>query len=375
MTGKATRPFVLHVDDKPDELLSWRRNVNRKGDVELVVCHPRDVEEGHLEKASLVLVDFVIEQWPERQAIRSLSLRPENGLALLSVLQAAATRISANTPRAFGLFTGKIADVARELVHQPHIVSRACNIEWVFEKTESELSQPRAVSVAELACAVGALPTSWPGNSPVTSARALRQWLKLKENVRWYDAAWRDVLRCRPPLHQFAEHTHGIGVLRWALHRILPYPTFLFDEAHLAARLRVSLRSLRASVDSAGFRKAFEPVRYRGALSGIAGKRWWRAGVESVVAELVPARPGDLKELGRVLGRRIPKFKIDGPERRFPVLDDMFVTKDVLATEGEVVEVRPDDWPPFADEAWALRSDLVDAPELKAIAVRDEVVR
>jgi len=35
------------------------------------------------------------------------------------------------------------------------------------------------------------------------------------------------------------------------------------------------------------------------------------------------------------------------------------------------VEVLPDDWPPFADSAWALKEDLDAAPDLKAIAVED----
>jgi hypothetical protein len=53
-------------------------------------------------------------------------------------------------------------------------------------------------------------------------------------------------------------------------------------------------------------------------------------------------------------------------------MDGQFRLKDWLATQEEVIEIIPDDWPPFADEAWALRSDLADSPELKAIAAEDE---
>jgi len=152
----------------------------------------------------------------------------------------------------------------------------------------------------------------------------------------------------------------------------LPYPTILIDDAHLAARLRVSLESLRAAAATDEFGKIFGAVEYAGQLRSFLGRRWWRAGVEHVLYELTVDSPGDLAVLHEVLKKLVPQLSVEKATRLFPVLGRHFRTKDVLAVEKDVVEVRPDDWPPFADEAWALRGDLENEPELKAVAVDED---
>lgn len=369
----SNKPFVLHVDDEPDDLKPWRDEVTSQGKIEIEVCHPQDITEANLKRASVVLVDFKIEKWTERANAPALALRPPNGLAVLATLQEKAHELDPTRARAYALYTAVIQDVARELVHQPHIVARAHNLEWVFEKNgaENPISE-RARRVGELAGAVESLPQDWPGDAAASATEALHAWLALAKNAPWVDAATREIRRCRPPIHEFAEHTHGIGVVRWALHKILPYPTFLLDEAHLAARLRVSLDSLRAAAESTDFNAFFGTALYSGQLASFLGRRWWRAGVEHAIFEATADTPGDLSALQEVLKKKVPAIEAEQAPRLFPVLGQQFRTKDLLATEDAVVEVRPDDWPPFADEAWALRSDLEDVPELKAVAVEEE---
>jgi hypothetical protein len=372
----STKPFVLHVDDEPDDLRPWRDEVTSQGMIDIEVCHPQDITESSLKNASLVLVDFKIEKWPERANASALALRPPNGLAVLATLQEKAQELDTSEDvkrsRAYTLYTAVIQDVARELVHQPHIVARAHNLEWIFEKTGANNPiEERARRVAELAGAVEKLPQVWPGDSGSDATEALHAWLALSKDAPWLEAATREIRRCRPPIHEFAEHTYGIGVVRWALHKILPYPTFLLDEAHLAARLRVSLDSLRETVDSPGFKAFFDSALYQGQLAAFLGRRWWRAGIENAIFDATAASPGDLGVLHEVLREKIPTIVAMQAPRLFPVLGKQFRTRDILATEGEVVEVRPDDWPPFADEAWAIRAELEDVPELKAVAVED----
>jgi len=367
-----TKPFVLHVDDEPDDLRSWRDEVSARGIFDLEICHPNEVNETSLKNASLVLVDFKIERWSERANAPALALRPTNGLALLALLQEAAFELAPTKPRAFALYTAVIQDVARELVHQPHIVARAHNLEWIFEKNGAgNTLDDRVHRVHALAEAVASLPAEWPGDDSATAAAALHNWLGLRADSPWFDAAWRAVRRCRPPIHEFAEHTLGTGVVRWALHKILPYPTFVIDDAHLAARLRVSLESLRLAVQSEGFRDVFGAVEYTGQLRAFVGKRWWRAGIEHVLFEATAESPGDLGLLHEFLKAKVPGLAGETAPRLFPVLGRQFKTKDTLATEEQVIEIQPDDWPPFADEAWALKADLADAPELHAVAVED----
>lgn len=373
MTTKNTsRPLVLHVDDEPDDLRSWNDEVKAQDLFDLDICHPQDVVDVSLQKAALILVDFKIENWPQRTNTSALALRPPNGLAVLATLQETAFELAPRRARAFALYTAVIADVARELVRQPHIVARAHNLEWVFEKSgNSNPIADRARRVAELANAVNALPLEWPGENPSSATTALHSWLELSPSVPWFDAAARAIRTCRPPIHEFAEHTAGMGVLRWILHKILPYPTFLLDDAHLAARLRVSLASLRAVARSRDFAKVFGSAEYRGQLSSFSGQRWWRAGIEHALFEATIDKPNDLTFLHEVLKRTISGLDFKAIPRLFPVLGPQFITQPELASEQDIVEVRPDDWPAFADEAWARRADLEDAPELKAVTVAE----
>lgn len=374
MTNQEGQPFILHVDDQPDELRLWQEAVGDLGRVHLAVFHPNEVREEELSRSSLVLVDLRLDHWPDRENITPLSLKPVNGLALLAVLQEKAFTLAPETPRAFALYTAAIQDVARGLPHQPHIISRAHNLEWIFEKNgwQGNNITERALRIAELAAAVRALPSPWPWDAPEAAAGALSQWLGLRSDVTWHEAAWRAIRRCRPPLHEFAEYTQGVGVLQWALHRILPYPTFLLDEAHLAARLRVTLDSLRSCLTSDSLGGLFGEAQYQGQLQRFLGRRWWRAGIEAKLFELTVDAPGDLGALQEALKEKVPALETVPEPRLFPVLDGQFHVKGQLATQEQVVEIVPDDWPPFADEAWALREDLEDSPRLKAIAVDEE---
>lgn len=369
MTAKLAKPFVLHVDDDPDDLSSWKLEVESQARVEIGMFHPDEVTADDLKRASLVLVDFKLEHWPNRAAAPSLTLRPANGLALLSVLQEAAYDLDKDSPRAFALFTAEMKLVARGLVPQPHIVSRAHNLEWVFDKVDTPTAT-RAQLTADLAETVFSLPRPWPGDTPEHAATALKKWLAIPEAAVWAPVAWQSITRCYPPIHEFAEHTHGIGVLRWALHRIWPYPTFLLDDAHVAARLRVDPASLRKQLAAnEKLRLLLEPAQYKGPLSTFLGRRWWRAGLESTIFSLASDDPASLSVLHSGLKLLAPDLQFLKADTVFPVLDERFVVTDRLASPDEVVEVMPDDWPPFADSAWALKSDVDEHPRLAAIAV------
>ncbi|SEU24618.1 hypothetical protein [Stigmatella erecta] len=372
MEMEMTKPFILHVDDEPDDLRGWIDEVRSQSRVQIEVCHPDDVTEQNLRNASLVLVDFKIERWERRENAGVLALKPSNGLALLSVLQEAAYALDKERPRAFSLFTAVVKDVARGLVPQPHIVARAHNLEWVFSKTTPNVVI-RAQRAAELAEAVRSLPRPWPGDSSRHASDALKKWLMIPPEVSWAEAAWDAVVRCRPPMHEFAEHTHGIGVLRWALHRVWPYPTFLLDDAHVAARLRVDLESLRTQLESnQKLSDLLAPVQYRGPLANFSGRRWWRAGLESIIFDLASSDPASTALFHSQLIEKAPGLKVFKSGLLFPVIDEVFNVKSSLAAADQVVEVVPDDWPPFADSAWALKSDLDVHAELAAVAVRDE---
>ncbi|RST53359.1 hypothetical protein [Variovorax sp. DXTD-1] len=373
MTQQAT-PFVLHVDDVPDDLRAWEEFVNGKGEVNIRVCHPEAVSESDLRRACVVLVDFKIEHWPARNELDQVGLKPSNGLALLPVLQEAAHALDPQTPRAFALYTAETVSIARGLSQQPHIVARAHNLEWVFYKRAT--TDQRYAAVVDLAKSVADLPKPWPEKSPEAGS-SLRNWLGLNPDWPWCDFAWEAIQRCHPPIHEFAKHTNGVGVIRWLLHRILPYPTFLVDDSHLAARLRVEVQSLKASlikVDSP-FSETLSTARYQGHLFNVVGRRWWRAAVDEMVFSLVPEDPTNLTKLHEAIRKLDPDLKTLEAARLFPVIDHNFSASEVLATNEEVVQVAPDDWPPFAEPAWARKSDVNNDEVLRAIVVNPQTLQ
>ena len=81
----AKLPKILAIDDEPDNL----RNELKLGLGDRAtgeVLHPQDVDLQHLKEADLVLVDYILTNWVEREEA-SLSMQPVNGLALAAVLR------------------------------------------------------------------------------------------------------------------------------------------------------------------------------------------------------------------------------------------------------------------------------------------------
>ena len=78
---------ILVIDDEPDELRDLME-LGLDDNLNSIVVHPRDVEMSHLEDADLVLVDYRLAEWPERD-VQAVSLKPATGLALAVVFAGA----------------------------------------------------------------------------------------------------------------------------------------------------------------------------------------------------------------------------------------------------------------------------------------------
>src|SRR5947209_15531265 len=141
------------------------------------------------------------------------------------------------------------------------MVARSINLEWAFQKkTPAEILTGQFL---ELANAVRSLPKVWPFDSSAKKDELLGQLLNLDNDSGWNVAALADLFKCHPPVRELSTWSHGLAFIRWILHRILPYPCFLVDTLHVAARLRVTHASflqalerkepLAATVDNAKY--------------------------------------------------------------------------------------------------------------------------
>lgn len=361
-------PFLLVVDDKADDVRSGL--VHRLADQATVtVLHPSDVELEDLAKTDLVLMDYKLDQWPERDKQSAVSFDIRSGLALATVLREVADNATPDRLTAVALHTAHLSDASGRIrpPHSTHVVARLNNLEWVFEKQKKKTDPDPYPQVVELAKAVQRLRGDWPAEAFASEAHA-RTLLDLRDEVAWFDRSWREVLECQPPIHELAGTEHGILFLRWFLHQVLPYPCFLWDGHRVATRLRMRVEDFEQIVASNGdFAQDLRRRRYTGLLDGFLGNRWWRTAIEDYAWELGRGTSGNPDLFGDRLRERagvdLELIEISDP---VVCLDRDFKPVEV-ASPQDAVRLRPDYWPSFADAAWMKIDAVVDDPSLQAM--------
>lgn len=362
----ATLPRILIVDDVDAEQFV----PGLKDRAQSRARHPNDIEAGDLDWADLVLVDFMIEHWDERERLEQVSLRPPNGLALASVLREHADNPTGNGGdfTAFAIHTGLVGEISRRLHtsnRTEHVVARLNNLEWVFNKADVT----RFERSAELGAAVRRISNEWNEVERGGIEAALESLLGLSGEAAWRSRAFDDVVLSQVPLSDFSAGTSGVLFLRWLLHSILPYPTFLWGIQWVAARLRIAPATLRAVLDGGStLATEINACRYCGILSGFLGRRWWRAGVEqyawSIRAE--GARDPDAfhQELEKRAGTTLERLAIPSPV--------VCIGRDLLASDDlcgldDAVRMVPDLWPAHADTAYASLVSVREDAEFAAV--------
>ncbi|WP_157743872.1 hypothetical protein [Micromonospora zamorensis] len=119
-------------------------------------------------------------------------------------------------------------------------------------------------------------------------------------------------------------------------------------------------------------------TQYQGPLMSFMGRRWWRAGVSYVVEQLLGEfdleDDHDLEAVAAaassIHGRRLERVSVIDPV--LEVQSDYSIAPDPISAL-DAVRLQPDDWPPYADEAWAGRSRLDgEDPELLALVVSSD---
>jgi hypothetical protein len=339
--------------------------------------HPCDVEERNLQESHLVLVDHRLEYWPDRDAAPYLSLKVLNGFALAEVLRSHIDQMNRPTPTAFAIYTGHLVELAGNLPpdSRPQVIAKTHNLEWTFSKDTGSAGVPLPRQILSLARAVQELPSSWSLDNLEKNQELTCGLLRLSLDGTWFSAAWEEIRRCHPPIHELSEWTHGIAFLRWMLHQILPYPCFLWNLHYLAARFRVTYESLnRAWQEDQSFRGVLEPYAYRGVLCDFLGERWWRPGIETFLWERLEKNSFDIDAL-RGLIRSLTKYEVTSTGFGQPVVcvnkEQQFLNE--LCDVGTCVRIQPDDWPSFADPAWTSVELAMEFPYLKSLVVERDL--
>ena len=360
MTTKTKRPIVLTIDDddQGDTKLKLRSSAT------VIAKTPDEVTFSDLRRAHVVLVDYQIEEWKGRDNAASIALQPRNGVALAAVLRSQVEDRTQDDRRAFAIHSAKLNDLSGGLPppDREHAIARTLNLEWAFPKTQSGNGPSINIQVAALAAAVRGLPKTWPDDIEKTQ-KLVTKLLAAPPKRAWRDRAADDVASCHPPIQAWAATTNGMVFLRWLLHQVLPYPSFLLEERYVAARLYVTVESLRKALKSESkVRRALRPFEYTGVLSTFLGDRWWRAGIDHALWDWTEGDPFNAESVGGVVHARLSESLVPVNVIRPVVCVDAqsFRPTDAVVDIAQAVEIKPDDWPAYAEQAWIAREQAND---------------
>lgn len=348
---------VLIVDDR-----SGRSTATLINDqVTTIIRHPNDVTVADLRKAKLVLVDYVLKDWPQRDELRAPSLMPQDGIALIAVLRSNLPSTGAH-PTAFALNSGNLRELSGDVPWKgrEHIIAKSIDLEWVFGKGARDPSFGRSVRV--LADAVAALPRNC-----TSEKRELYSILKLPARAQWRTSAIEEIDKAQPPDEIRTMNTGGVAILRWLLHSVLQYPTLLIDSRYLAARMKVSPASLFEILRSKNGKAVLEPYQYKGVLANFGGPRWWRAGIEQWIYEKTFQKPFETKALHTLARKSFPRVAVSDLADPVVTLGKDFLPTDELIELSTAIEIRPEGWPLFADAAWVSREQAAKEPFRSAV--------
>lgn len=369
---------ILIIDDQTDEHTSIRVYLEELDNIEVNVLHPQEVAAEDLLKAQLVLVDYQLEVWPDRDKLSTISLQPSDGLALASVLRRHLHDREQASPTAFALYTGKIEKLAHPFPpdYREHALASINNLEWVFQKAKPDTQTSVAKQIIELANAVSVLPQSWSSGSEGQPMRQLAELLNIRLDHAEDEPLLADVEACLPPIHELSQWSHGLAVLRWLLQRILPFPCFLSDTFRLAARFRIDHDALSEALgEGKPLRKKLDSCAYSGILANFLGTRWWRSKIEAFLWDVTEGNSADIKAVQGAIREAAqvelpPSTPIDHP---VVCVNTHYQPLKTFYRMEESVRIRPDDWPTYADQAWTTIELAKSEPKLRALVIREDL--
>src|SRR5437588_5592374 len=127
-----TKPSVLVIDDKPDDLPA----LDLLEPDMFQIRHPNAVSKDDLTSADLILLDYDLEYWDDRDDITSICLQPLDGLALAAILRGQLKKLEHSAPVSFAIYTGEFRELAKPLPpeNREHALADLVNMDWIFQK-------------------------------------------------------------------------------------------------------------------------------------------------------------------------------------------------------------------------------------------------
>jgi hypothetical protein len=385
MSSTSTSSIVI-IDDKPDTVTPTSTLINTAEEAEADVYHPSDLNRKVLDRSNLVLVDYKLDDWSERDRVDSIALTPQDGVALSAVLRShlkdSLRDVSGKTslPTAVAVYSAHLEELSVGL--QPkrsnHVIARSLNLEWAFGKRSSSRrntneDEPHNRKVARQSASLASSVRELPTREEIMKSdleSLITSLLDLEKEIDWFPSAYEDVEDCYPPVYEGSARSKGLGLLRWMLHRILPYPCFLWSSKYLAARLGVTPTSLDEALEAEGsLRQKLSPYEYTGILSNFTDTRWWRAGIEDFLWDITDGKSYSFESIHGVLSDICSSLEVLPQNQHVVAVDENYRPSSRLIEMEEAIGIQPDDWPPYSDQAWISKNQLEETPSLKGLVV------
>lgn len=350
---------ILVIDDEPAKAETLLVRLEQEPGIHANAVTPEQLSSRDLSDVDVVAVDQYLKTWPTRDR-QPVGLRPADGIALAAVLRGHLDAHRPSNPAAIVLQTGAITDLAKGLPEatRESLLASQHGLEWVLPIEDTKF----ASRLSMLATASSEL-----NGTRLRDAESLAAWLGLKGSP-WRGLALEQVTACRPPLHTLADMTHGRSLLRWFLHRVLPYPTFLLSDVHAAVALRLTPSEFgQIASGTSDLADRIGECRYLGQLSSFLGRRWWRAGLRTLIDDVTDGwvEPAALARSYEALhGAPVIVLPLTRPVVAIDA-DEQALETPVDASQAE--RLLPDGWPPFADEPWASRVALDEDDDLRRL--------
>jgi len=376
------------IDDEPDTAFSTSNLIEAAEDIESDVYRPSDLNERIVKRASLILVDYKLDDWPERDRVESVSLKPQDGVSLAAVLRSHLkdslrdASSKSTPPTAVAVYSAHLSELSVGL--QPnssnHVIARSLNLEWAFGKRSSTAKtaggEPHNRKVARQAASLASSIEELPSKAEFLQSDLEDlsiSLLGLDKESKWFPSAYEDVEDCYPPVYEGSARSKGLGFLRWMLHRILPYPCFLWSSQYLAARLGVTPTSLNDALEAEdSLTQKLSLYEYTGILSSFTDTRWWRAGIEDFLWDITDGKSYSLEAIHDALSDICSTLEVLPQNQHVVTVDENYRPSTRLIEMEEAIEIQPDDWPPYSDQAWISRDQLEKESRMKGLVVSED---
>lgn len=365
---------ILYIDDDPTDVLTLSRAIG----AERRFAHFEPDEKAATRvaaRANLWVFDFFNDD--SQRVNPDLGGVTKNGL---SVFQQFRLLIGDARPPAV-LVSNHLQDAlgVEVLPARRHILAEQVGVEWIAAKVGDGYDPIREiVSLADGTARLHALGTRLRESDPSAYANDLATLaFKLPKRARWAKSAVRNVAEWRPPVWVVPQTTNQPSapsvrpdvrstrdVIAWMLRHVLPYPSFLARERHLAVRLRLAPSCLKDVLKAkTELSTLLGQVRYNGVLHDFGDTRWWTAGVDAIDWDLPRDKSGRSAALARLV-HPVALVELDVVDPVVVSDADLIETHEVAAL-ADCVRATDEHFPAHAAPAWV---KIKSAREDKALA-------